>query len=162
METKNQKLSSQALTISKTSKPQTFLTKSASQTQKMGRLFAGLLNKGDIVFLKGDLGAGKTTFVQGVVGAFGNKGLVQSSSFIVAKEYSAKNGLKLFHLDLYRLSGADIWDIDIEQYLYSGNIALVEWSERLAGADKIKTWDIKFSYVQGTNNREITFQKGQR
>ncbi|MCL2485582.1 MAG: tRNA (adenosine(37)-N6)-threonylcarbamoyltransferase complex ATPase subunit type 1 TsaE [Endomicrobia bacterium] len=126
------------------SKKNVFITKSAEETRKLGESFASLLGKGDIVFLKGDLGSGKTTFTQGVVNAFGNKGFARSSSFTLVNEYeTGKDGLKLFHMDLYRLAPSDIWSIGIEEYVYGGNISLIEWAERLTGdAKNDNTWSI--------------------
>lgn len=125
-----------------TSSPGLFITKSPEETRELGKKFAAVLKSGDIVFLKGDLGSGKTTFSQGVVNAFGNKGFARSSSFMLVNEYTAGDK-KLFHLDLYRLTPASVWDIGIEEYLYSGNISLIEWPDRLKGAQSDCAWIVE-------------------
>ena len=136
---KNAKLNIWDISISK---PGIFITNRPEETRKLGGQFAALLKSGDIVFLKGDLGSGKTTFSQGVVSAFGNKGFARSSSFMLVNEYDAKEK-KLFHLDLYRLTPASVWDIGIEEYIYSGNISLIEWPDRLMGAQDDCTWIVE-------------------
>ncbi|WP_374129040.1 tRNA (adenosine(37)-N6)-threonylcarbamoyltransferase complex ATPase subunit type 1 TsaE [Candidatus Endomicrobiellum agilis] len=151
--TKNRKLS--ILDIN-TSKKKFFITKTPKQTSNLGKKFAALLKSGDIVFLKGDLGSGKTTFVQGVVKAFGNKGFARSSSFTLVNEYDA-NGLKLFHIDLYRLDPSSVWNIGIEEYLFSGNISLIEWADRLVGAENDNYWNVE---IESTgSNREVKIEK---
>ncbi|MCA6080338.1 MAG: tRNA (adenosine(37)-N6)-threonylcarbamoyltransferase complex ATPase subunit type 1 TsaE [Endomicrobium sp.] len=139
-----------------TSKKNFFITKTPKQTSNLGKKFAALLKSGDIVFLKGDLGSGKTTFVQGVVKAFGNKGFARSSSFMLVNEYDA-NGLKLFHIDLYRLDPSSVWNIGIEEYLFSGNISLIEWADRLVGAENDSYWNVE---IESTgSNREVKIEK---
>ncbi|MDR1695301.1 MAG: tRNA (adenosine(37)-N6)-threonylcarbamoyltransferase complex ATPase subunit type 1 TsaE [Endomicrobium sp.] len=142
-----------------TSKKNIFITKSADETRELGRLFASFLKKGDIVFLKGDLGSGKTTFTQGVVKAFGNKGYARSSSFALVNEYETGNdGVKLFHMDLYRLEPSDIWSIGIEEYVYGENISLIEWADRLTGdAKNDNTWSVDIK--AGGETREIIIKK---
>ncbi|MDR2860857.1 MAG: tRNA (adenosine(37)-N6)-threonylcarbamoyltransferase complex ATPase subunit type 1 TsaE [Elusimicrobiota bacterium] len=133
------------------------ISKSAKETREFGKEFAKFLKKGDIVFLKGNLGAGKTTFVQGITAAFGNDGFARSSSFILANEYKAGQDIKLFHLDLYRLSPANVWDIGIEEYLYSENIAVIEWADRLVGAQNDNTWEIEFESLE--DERKIIIKR---
>ncbi len=138
------------------SKPGFFITNTPEETRKLGGEFSKLLKGGDIVFLKGDLGSGKTIFSQGVISAFGNKGFARSSSFMLVNEYFAGDK-KLFHIDLYRLSPATVWDIGIEEYLYSGNISLIEWPERLAGAQNECSWIIEIEAEE--NQRKIKIEK---
>ncbi|MDR0977836.1 MAG: tRNA (adenosine(37)-N6)-threonylcarbamoyltransferase complex ATPase subunit type 1 TsaE [Endomicrobium sp.] len=121
-----------------------FSTKTPQQTRALGAAFAQILRSGDIVFLNGNLGSGKTTFTQGIVNAFGNKGFARSSSFMLVNEYKAANNLKLFHLDLYRLNTSNVWDTGIEEYIYSNNISIIEWADRLIGAEKDSRWTVDF------------------
>ncbi|MDR3195846.1 MAG: tRNA (adenosine(37)-N6)-threonylcarbamoyltransferase complex ATPase subunit type 1 TsaE [Endomicrobium sp.] len=123
-------------------KKNVFITKTPEETRNLGTAFASSLKSGDIIFLKGNFGSGKTTFTQGVVKAFGNKGFARSSSFTLVNEYKAPNNLKLFHLDLYRLEPSSVWDIGIEEYIYSDNISLIEWADRLIGAEKDNRWNV--------------------
>jgi tRNA threonylcarbamoyladenosine biosynthesis protein TsaE len=129
-----------------------FFTKNPKETSDLGRKFSTALKSGDIVFLKGDLGSGKTTFTQGVVKAFGNKGFARSSSFMLVNEYNA-DGIKLFHIDLYRLKPSSAWDMGIEEYLYSGNISLIEWADRLVGAEKDNRWNVEIENTVGSERK---------
>ncbi|MCL1971729.1 MAG: tRNA (adenosine(37)-N6)-threonylcarbamoyltransferase complex ATPase subunit type 1 TsaE [Endomicrobia bacterium] len=138
------------------SKSETFITSVPQETRDLGGKFAKLLKRGDIVFLSGELGSGKTTFTQGIVKSFGNKGFARSSSFILVNEYSAVT-CKLFHLDLYRLNPADVRDLGLEEYLFSGNIAVIEWADRLADAQGDNTWKVEIEANGDT--RKIKIEK---
>lgn len=110
-----------------------FDSRSPEDTQAFGRRLGRRLNKGDVVMLVGNLGAGKTTFVQGVVAGAGVKGDVQSPTFILAQTF--KGRIPLHHLDFYRVSGREIMDIGIEDYFTGrGEIplgaVLIEWADR--------------------------------
>ena len=145
-----------------TFKKKEFVTKTAQETRELGKSFAKLLKKGDIVFLKGDLGSGKTTFTQGIVRYFGNKGFARSSSFILVNEYKAgkAGGGKLYHMDLYRLSPSSVWDIGIEEYLYGENISVIEWADRLVGAQNDNHWNVNIEILE--KGRKITIEKIRR
>jgi ATPase, YjeE family len=137
-------------------KPGTFITKTPEQTRTLGKKFAGCLKKGDLIFLKGDLGSGKTTFIQGIVKAFGNQGFARSSSFILVNEYDADE-CRLFHLDLYRLNPAHVRDLGIEEYLFGGNISVIEWADRLLGCENDNTWSVEIESAEGV--RKITIKR---
>jgi tRNA threonylcarbamoyladenosine biosynthesis protein TsaE len=134
----------------------TFITKTPQETRNLGKKFASVLKRGDIVFLKGGLGSGKTTFVQGIVKAFGNKGFARSSSFTIIKEYNAA-GRKLFHMDLYRLKAPNIRDMGIEEYLYGKNISLIEWADRLTETKNDSHWDVEIENIN--SKRKIRTEK---
>jgi tRNA threonylcarbamoyladenosine biosynthesis protein TsaE len=155
---KNSKSNTRDLNISKTdSKNNIFISKSDQETRLLGLKFASLLKKGDIVFFRGDLGSGKTTFIQGIVKYFGIKKYARSSSFIIANEYEG-NSCKIIHLDLYRLLSSDIFDIGIDEYLCSENIALIEWADRLENLRKNPNWTVEMLYID-ENTREIKIGK---
>lgn len=150
---KNKKSNTPVISISEKN---IFITKNPKETRELGKAFASYLKKGDIVFLKGSLGSGKTTFSQGVVNAFGNKGFARSSSFMLVNEYKGKDG-KLYHLDLYRLSPSSVWEIGIEEYIYSDNISLIEWADRLTGAQNDNHWNVEIEDLGKT--RKIMIEK---
>jgi tRNA threonylcarbamoyladenosine biosynthesis protein TsaE len=154
MTAKNRKLN---IRDTNTFKEKIFFTKTPKETSDLGKKFAAALKSGDIVFLKGDLGSGKTTFTQGVVKAFDNKGFARSSSFMLVNEYNA-GSIKLFHIDLYRLKPLSVWDIGIEEYLYSGNISIIEWAERLVGAENDNHWNVEIENTAGSE-RKIKIEK---
>ncbi|HPH97506.1 MAG TPA: tRNA (adenosine(37)-N6)-threonylcarbamoyltransferase complex ATPase subunit type 1 TsaE [Anaerolineaceae bacterium] len=107
------------------------VSRSAEQTRRIGMRIGHLLQKGDLLCLTGDLGAGKTTFVQGVARGWGSLDQVTSPTFVLVNRYRRPDGEVINHLDAYRLSGAlDAEDLDFTQLLEEGPL-LVEWPERI-------------------------------
>ncbi|MDD5021414.1 MAG: tRNA (adenosine(37)-N6)-threonylcarbamoyltransferase complex ATPase subunit type 1 TsaE [Endomicrobiaceae bacterium] len=135
----------------------TFLTGSAMKTKKLGKDFASDLKAGDIVFFNGDLGAGKTTFIQGIMSKFGIKRFVRSASFMLVNEFETEN-INLYHIDLYRLGKTNIYDLGLDEYLFGKGISLIEWSERLTGCKNQKRWEINIEYVD-ENTRDINIKR---
>ena len=101
------------------------------ETKKIAKEYALKLDAGSIVLLEGDLGAGKTAFVKGVVESFGgNANEVTSPTFTIVNQYSYGEKV-IYHFDLYRIESVDeLYNIGIEEYFYSGAICFVEWPER--------------------------------
>jgi len=107
-------------------------TRSATETEALGALLAGLLSPGDIVLLRGDLGAGKTTLVRGACRSLGIDEPVSSPTFTIGHLYHGTS--MVAHLDLYRFTGlGDAEWGDIERY-FDGTIAFVEWPDAGYGA----------------------------
>lgn len=114
-------------------------TSDPAETEAFGAELAAGLNDGDVVLVRGELGAGKTTLVRGAARALGVTDPVTSPSFSIGHRYRAGEALTVSHLDLYRLAGLEQEDPDLlADYLGAGRIAFVEWppdAERdLAGA----------------------------
>lgn len=108
-------------------------TTSEEETQQAGETFARSLKPGDVVLLYGELGAGKTAFVRGMVrGLGGNAEDVSSPTFTIIQEYPAP-AATLFHVDLYRLEPAEIDDLGLDDMLESGGITAIEWAGRWPG-----------------------------
>jgi tRNA threonylcarbamoyladenosine biosynthesis protein TsaE len=108
----------------------------------LGRRIAGALKAGDLVLVGGELGAGKTTFAQGVGSGLGVRALVTSPTFVIARVHpSLSGGPPLVHVDAYRLSGWDeLEDLDLEATLDQA-VTVVEWGEGLAeglGPDRLE------------------------
>ena len=80
-----------------------FFSQSPEQTRRIGAQLGGALQAGDVICLQGDLGAGKTTFVQGVAQGWGSQDSVSSPTFIIVNEYGRADSGRLFHMDAYRL-----------------------------------------------------------
>ena len=113
-----------------------FVSKSPKETQKIAADLAHKIikiKKGVIIALEGELGAGKTTFIQGFAKALGIESKIKSPTFVLMKKYSIKNGINLYHLDCYRVS--DEKDLKIpeinEIITESCDIVLIEWAERV-------------------------------
>lgn len=133
-------------------------TASAGETQAVAASIAPHLKPGDLVLLSGDLGAGKTTFVQAVAEALGVAEPVTSPTFALAHHYSGRRDLgkcELRHIDLYRLADpSEMLDYILDEL--SDAIVLVEWGEPLAAEFPEARLDVKLSFAgsqQETANR---------
>jgi tRNA threonylcarbamoyladenosine biosynthesis protein TsaE len=103
-------------------------TSDPSETESVGAELAGALREGDVVLVRGELGAGKTTLVRGAARALGVTDPVTSPSFSIGHRYRARDELTVSHIDLYRLAGLDDEDPDLlADYLGDGRIAFIEW-----------------------------------
>jgi tRNA threonylcarbamoyladenosine biosynthesis protein TsaE len=110
------------------------ISRSPEQTRRIGMRLGGLLQAGDIVCLVGDLGAGKTTLVQGIASGWGSLDPVSSPTFVLVNVYRHLEGRCLFHLDAYRLgSPAEAEDLDLEAMFEAGPV-LIEWADRIRDA----------------------------
>jgi tRNA threonylcarbamoyladenosine biosynthesis protein TsaE len=107
-----------------------YVSRSAAATRRLGRRLAAHLLPGDVICLVGDLGAGKTTFVQGLAAGLGVRDPATSPTFVLVHEYLGR--IPLFHLDLYRLSG-DLTEIGLDDILGGDAAVVVEWAERMPG-----------------------------
>lgn len=105
----------------------------AAAMEALGGALAGALrNTGAVVYLRGDLGAGKTTLVRGVARGLGIRGRVRSPTYTLVEGYELPDGM-LYHLDLYRLSGAgELEFLGIRELESPDNRVFIEWPERVA------------------------------
>jgi len=108
------------------------ITSNAAETKALGKKLGALLKAGDCVLLAGELGAGKTTFTQGLASALKIKGDVTSPTFVIAREHkSLTDGPNLVHVDAYRLSTlAEISQLDLVTDIETA-ILVVEWGKGL-------------------------------
>ena len=134
------------------------LTKSPEETFGFGEHLAATLKAGDVLLLTGELGAGKTTLIQGIASGLGIKQQITSPAFKLLSIYRGR--LELYHFDLYRLSRLkDIEDIGITDYLYSGNgVVVVEWAEKARALWPQKKIEIYLS-ILNENEREIVVKR---
>lgn len=131
-----------------------FITNNSKETQGLGQDFGKVLEKGDIVCLYGELGSGKTTFVQGLAGGLGIKEKIISPTFIIIRSYPSKN---FYHVDLYRIENREIQGLGLEEILNdSSDIVVIEWAEKLGNLMPARRIDVKFSYEK-EDIRKITF-----
>lgn len=108
----------------------TIISKSEEDTRKAGEIFASSLQEGDVVSLRGSLGAGKTVFAKGIAKGLGIEEAIISPTFTIVQEYDGR--MRMYHLDLYRLSGEDEFEsMGGEDFLYSDGVSLIEWSEKI-------------------------------
>lgn len=104
-----------------------FICKNKSDTQELGRLIAKHSFKGEVITLKGQLGAGKTTFSQGFASGLNIKGVINSPTFNIVKCYF-DSLLPLYHIDAYRLEYLH-QDLGLEEYIEGDGVCLIEWAE---------------------------------
>ena len=105
-----------------------FLTTNEKQTQIVAFEYAKTLSKGDVVLLKGEMGAGKTTFVKGLAKGLGISDEITSPTYAYMNDYDGV----LYHYDCYRLSsGEDAEALGLTDYFYAGGICVIEWSENI-------------------------------
>jgi len=111
------------------------LAPGAGDMKRLGAVLAALLRPGDTVLLGGDLGAGKTTFTQGLAAALGVSGPVTSPTFVLLHSYRTSAGWDLLHADVWRLEQLqDVIDLAIPELLEEGAAAVIEWGELAAPA----------------------------
>ncbi len=110
-----------------------YISRSVAETEAIAGEIAESLHGGECMALYGDLGAGKTQFVRGLVrGLGGNPRAVSSPTFVLLNVYEAGR-LSVYHLDAYRVNGADDFeDIGFSELLEQGGVVVVEWAERVA------------------------------
>ena len=104
-------------------------TTDADETRDVAARLSGALRGGEALGLRGDLGAGKTVFVQGLAHGLGSCDPVTSPSFVIAHEYRGR--VRLHHIDLYRLDCGHVDDLGLEDLIAPDAVLAVEWSERL-------------------------------
>lgn len=110
------------------------ISRSPEQTRRIGMRLGGFLRPGDILCLVGDLGAGKTTVVQGIASGWGSLDPVSSPTFVLVNVYRHPENKRLFHLDAYRLSGAaEAEDLDLDAMIETGPL-VIEWADRIREA----------------------------
>lgn len=108
-----------------------FISRSAEQTRRAGLRLGSLLQPGDLIGLKGDLGAGKTTLMQGIASGWGSLDQVTSPTFVLVNVYRRPSNERLFHLDAYRLDFlTEAEDLDIDSMLEDGAL-VIEWAEKI-------------------------------
>jgi tRNA threonylcarbamoyladenosine biosynthesis protein TsaE len=106
----------------------TLSSNSADETRSFGEQLGALLQPGDVVLLSGELGAGKTVFVQGIARGLGFDGSVSSKSFVLLGEYPGR--VKIYHADLYRLDDVEqVRELALDEISAEG-VLVVEWPER--------------------------------
>lgn len=111
-----------------------FISRSPDQTRRIGIRLGAFLQQQDIICLSGELGAGKTTLVQGIAKGWGSTDAVTSPTFVLVNNYRRADMSELNHLDAYRLSGAaEAEDLDLQMLIADAPL-LIEWPERILEA----------------------------
>lgn len=159
-----------------------FITNNFGETQKLAENFISRFKKRDVLALYGNLGSGKTTFVQGLARGFGIKKRIISPTFIIVREYNLKtshfathfakatrvkkasrdkqNSKLFYHVDLYRVeSEKEVRELGIEEMISDNkSLVAIEWAEKMQSLLPKKRWDIKFEDLGGSK-RKITINQ---
>ncbi len=114
------------------------VSSSSAQTQRLGQRLGALLRGGELILLAGQLGAGKTTFTQGLAKGMQIHSVVSSPTFTLLKEYSVHDGRTgqpaappLYHFDLYRLDQPEeMFDLGFDDYFSGSGVCIVEWADK--------------------------------
>ena len=139
-----------------------FVTKSAIETRELAQRLGALLSVGSLVILTGDLGAGKTTFTQGLAKGLGIEKRVISPTFTILRIYQGR--MPLYHIDAYRLEGNDA-DLGFEEMMEDDGVCVIEWPDFLR--DRLPeeyleisiTLEKDFSRVLSVNARGEKYEK---
>ena len=133
------------------------VTHAAQETRDLGAKLAAHLRPGDVVLLRGDLGAGKSEFARGVARGLGVTGPVPSPSFTILNVYD-EGRMPLYHFDWYRIHDPDeIGEMGFEEQIGGDGIALIEWSEQAPEYVPDRALEIHIHTVD-ENTREITME----
>lgn len=141
-------------------KEKEFLSESVQETKEFAKEFAEYLKPGDVVCLKGDLGAGKTHFVKGMAVAFGiDESEVQSPTFTLINEY--KGSLPLYHFDCYRMESVrEALEIGAEEYFYGDGVSVIEWPDQIKEIIPPEATWITITSTAPTKRKFVIQQKG--
>ncbi len=134
-----------------------FHTKTAEETIALGEKIGNLLKPGDVIAMRGTLAAGKTTITKGISKALGVDDVVTSPTFCLISEYEGSK-MPLYHMDVYRLEGAeDFINLGVDDMLYGNVVCVIEWSEKVQSELPKKTITMTF-IPQENGEREITIE----
>ncbi len=140
------------------------ISRGPEQTQRLGQRLGNLLQPGDIICLEGALGAGKTCLAQGIGRGMGVALPITSPTFIIVNEYPIPHkGLKLYHIDLYRVESTDeACATGLEDYFYGDGVCVVEWAERVVDIlPEDRLW-VTLRYVDDTTRQVLISATGAR
>ena len=138
---------------------QTVETTSPEETYRLAAELLQTLRPGTVLALHGELGAGKTCFVQGLAKALGVRRPVGSPTFTLINEYRGRRPLA--HVDLYRIRGAgDAFGLGLEDYLFRfGGIVAIEWAERVADLLPEDCWHVRLAAGHAEDTRRVTVDR---
>lgn len=129
-------------------------TRSVDETRSLAEALAGLARPGDVVLLAGDLGAGKTAFVQGFGRGLGVEERITSPTFTLVHVYDGR--LPIHHLDVYRLEQlSEALDLGLPEMLDEGGVVLIEWGEAILPVLPHDFLEVRLTFGEGDDDRQI-------
>ncbi len=133
-----------------------FILDSATATEALGARLAQRLTPGCVMYLRGDLGAGKTTLVRGLLQGLGHHGTVKSPTYTLVEPYQI-GPWRVFHWDLYRLADPEELEyLGLRDQLDGEAVLLIEWPERGRGELPKADWDVRLDYADEGRTCRIT------
>ncbi len=143
----------------------TIKSKSPGATKDLAKKIARKLRGGDVLALTGELGGGKTTFIQGLASELGVTKNITSPSFLILKKYKVAGGefKEFYHIDAYRLKNScDLAGLGAEEIMADKNsVVAIEWAEKVKELLPKNAIHISFSYLKG-NSRQILIKSPRR
>ena len=132
---------------------------SVDDLSNVAEQFLQIVGDKKIIAFFGEMGAGKTTLIKAICARLGVKDTVLSPTFSIVNEYKTEDGASIYHFDFYRLKSlTEAYDMGYEEYLYSGNYCLIEWSEKIVPLLPLEYIKIAIS-VEGENERIFSIEK---
>ena len=133
----------------------TFTSNSPAETEEFARRFARDIHPGSIIALKGDLGAGKTQFVKGLVAGLASNAPVTSPTFTIVHEYS--NGrMPIYHFDLFRIENHEsLIRLGLDDYFFGDGVCVIEWADRFTNLIPKQAHWVQFE-IKSENVRKIS------
>jgi len=129
------------------------ITENAKETQKVGEILAQEIKKGQkalIIGLEGELGSGKTTFIQGLAKGLKIKERITSPTFVIIKKIGW-----FYHIDCYRVKSKDLLDLGFREIISQPNLVVIEWAEKIKKILPKNTFWIKFEYLDKNKRKMI-------
>ena len=131
-----------------------FFTKHFEETALLGEKLAKIVSPGDLIFLQGDLGSGKTTFMRGFLRGLDFMGKVKSPSYTLLEQYCLK--LTINHFDLYRFKDQNEWeDAGFNEFINNTDVNVIEWPEKAINVIPQSDLTVGFSY-KNEDSRNIS------
>lgn len=139
---------------------QRHICSSVEETEQIAQALAAQLKPGDVVAYEGGMGMGKTAFTRGIVSGLCGDDVVSSPTFALMNQYDTP-AFPVYHFDMYRINGwDDLYSTGFFDYLESGGVLLVEWSENIAAALPEHTIIVRIQPGDNENQRIITIERG--
>lgn len=132
-----------------------FVSHSADQTRRLGMRLGSLMKVQNLICLSGNLGAGKTTFVQGLAAGWGSTDQVTSPTYVLINQYERLTGGTMYHLDAYRIANSiEAEELDLDLMLDNG-VLVIEWPERINDVLAVNRLWINLEYVSEDKRRFV-------
>ncbi len=137
------------------------ISTSSKSTARLARILADEVAQTPslvVLGLVGDLGAGKTTFIKGLVKGLGVRGRITSPTFLIMRKFHGGKR-NIYHIDAYRVGRGDLLKLGFKEALKSPNIIVVEWADKVKGILPPGTIWIKLEHGKHENERQLTFNR---